>query len=305
MKKPSRLDEFRRETAAARHRSPSQAASPGPAKPGDIYLFPGDGDLATRWAILTIDANRPELLFAVPADGHPLFGLADAPVADETGHRLTLRCGMGLWVPRDAFRGDRFLCTLSDDQLRRSRAKARQVVAGAADGPEAAREAEADPEYGEWMSMVAAAVDRISSAIRTRAVVVTPAEFKPTHPFGGRAAESTPVALAAASPGMAEEVDLSEPTQSPPHAYRIGLIHPGETWLVRESAGVATLFRGEPGTAPPPAFGGQASGEWLPLAWTNTPGGTGARAFAPWEAGGVRLRFGDGEFALEVTVTPP
>jgi hypothetical protein len=306
MKKMSRLDEFRRATAAARHRAAAETA-PRPAEPGDIYLFPGEGDLATRWAVLAIHPDRPDLLFAVPGDGHPLYGLADAPLSDKPGHRFTLRCGLGLWLPRDAFRGDRFLRTLSTDQLRRARAKARQIVAASADGPEAARESEADLEYRGWMELVAAAVDRLASAIRTRAVVITPAEFEPTLPFGRLpSAEAAPAAMAAASPGMADETVPPQPPPPSPRAYRVVLAHPGETWLLLETAGVAVLFRAEAGIAPPAAFSADTSGGWQPLTWAGTPGGTGARAFTPWIAGALRLRFGENdEFSQEVTVPRP
>jgi hypothetical protein len=302
MKQMPRLDELRRATAAARQRQPAQLAPARAAEPGDVYLFPGEGDVATRWAVLAAHPDRPDLLFAVPGDGHPLFGLADAPLPGEADHRFTLRCGLGLWLPRDAYRRDYFLRALTADQLRQARAKARQVVAGAADGPEAARESEANPEYQEWMELVASAVDRLASAIRTRAVIITPAEFEPTLPFGRPGAAEAAPALAAASPGMAVEAALPEPSRP---AHRIDLAHPGKTWLVLEEGGVAVLFHAEPGVVPPPAFGANESGGWQALVWATTYGGTSARAFAPWVAGAARLRFGDDEFSQEVTVPRP
>jgi hypothetical protein len=309
MKEMSRSEEFRRATAAARQRAAAERAARDDtvsrqAGPADVYLLPGEGDIATRWAVVAVHPDRPHLLFAVPADGNPLFGLADLPLVDQAGRRLTLRCGLGLWLPRDVFPAERRLRLLSAEHLRRAREKLRQVTAGALDGPEAARESEANPDYREWMVLVAAAVERLAAATRTHAVTLTPSDFHAVIPFRrGAATEPTPLALAAASPDMAEEAAGAAVPPAAPPAWRVDLLYPGELFLLLEPDGVAVVYRNESGGAPPRAERAGASDDWVPLAWESTPGGSAARTSVPWAGESVRLRFGEGDSAREVTVS--
>lgn len=126
---------------------------------GEVYMMPGAGDCATRWAVVKTD-DRHQTVFAVPVDGFPLYGLSDQPLREG----ITARCGWGLWLPRDAFVNR--ISALSKQSADLIASKLHEVVTANIDGTEAARESEANPDYHEWMGEVGDAVAKIADLFR-------------------------------------------------------------------------------------------------------------------------------------------
>lgn len=133
---------------------------------GSIVVLDRDDDCAVRWAVLAVHPQDSALLFAVPGDGHPLFGLPDCPLPKAPTGGMTLRCGWGLWLPRAFVESLTVIGTLSSAELNYAKAKMNQVVTGRLDAPEAASENEADPEYRDWMMEVGTAVEALAERFR-------------------------------------------------------------------------------------------------------------------------------------------
>jgi len=316
------LDQLWARLAAAHARGQARqaelTAAPGrAAAPGDVYLGVPPDEHVLAWAVVSDHPADSELVYVVPADGHPLAGLADVAVRDPAGEPLYLRCGRGLWVRRADLAPNRRCRVLGPHHLRRARLKIRQIATGPLDGPTAAWQDEADPAYHDWMDGVTAAV-LAAAAGQESSVLPGFVAALSGRPAGGVGAG--PDIGVRASTGSGFEATVGEPALAAagtdpfshppaPAAPVEGLGRPlpfdgpGRLVVVHHPAGVAVIFEGPPSAAPPPVSAADASGDWQPLAWEFTPDRAVARATAPWLGGQVRLRVGAG--AVEETVIKP
>jgi hypothetical protein len=312
MNHSSRLQQLLEATAEAvardrARRAALAAETAADPRAGDVYLFPGPSAADLRWVVLGRHTDR-DLLFAVPADGHPLVGLADVAAAESAScGALVLRCGQGLWIHAEEFRYEWRVGVLDGASVERAQEKMRQIADGKLDGTAAQWETEANPDYDEWMSEVERAADLLATALRLRHETVAVSEFQRCTWLPEKTAATTDAepqyALAAASSGalarLFEALQLDEATAPPAHP--VAYLYPGAIYLLLESTGVAVVYLTD-GEQPPPELHAIVAGKDHPAEWRTTPRGTSARAFFPWEGGEVRLRFGQGDRAREVTV---
>jgi hypothetical protein len=314
MKNISRLEEIRKATmeAVERYRVRREAMagdSSRPAAPGDMYLFPGPFGVDLVWVIVGVHPEQP-LLFAVPGDGHPLVGLTDVEVARSRSYDpLALRCGYGLWIHRDEFRSDWRIAAIEERYVRRAQDKLGQIGAGKIEGSASQRECEANPDYDEWLGEVECAADRLASALRIKEETITAADFKEPMVFPASEpalADAEPhFALAAASAGPLAR--LYEAIQADagnlPLAKSVDYLYPGNLFLLLEPHGLAVVFVPHGSEMPPELHVLGVSGQATPASWLATPRRTASRATIRWESEGtVRLRFGRGEHAKDITV---
>jgi len=314
MKNRSRLEEIRRVTADAveRYRVTQAAlASTGqrPPQPGDLYLFPGPAAIDQSWAIIAGPCERG-LLFAVPADGHPFAGLTDVVIAEaDPCGPLVLRCGYGLWIhPSDLPPGG-WIGILEDRHVRRAARKMAQIAAGKLEGTASQWEAEANPDYQDWLGEVERSAESLASALQIQEEDLTPKDFsssiRPSAPAEeAEESEQQQPALAASSGALAElfeELTWSAEKDIPP-ARRLDFFYPGELFLTLAEDGIAVVYIREREQPPPELHEITPDGQENLATWQLTPAGTAARAAFPWREGQVKLRFGRGDQAKEVTV---
>jgi hypothetical protein len=313
MKDVSRLEEVRKATAeaVAKYRAKREALAAKaarPPRPGDVYLLPGSSIIDLRWVVLTAPPDK-DLLFAVPADGHPLVGLTDVEVsAESAGGPLVLRCGHGLWVHREEFRSESRVDTLDPQHVHQALDKLGQVAGGSLRGPASQKEAEANPDYDDWLAEVEKAVDAVASALRLREETLTAADFGPSLVLPGASPlpeDAEPqFALAAASSGALAQLfeALALQPETRPPVRPVSYPYPGDLFLLLEADGVAVVYLPQGEQTPPELRGLGTAGDTVPAEWLITPGGTACRAFFPWDESQVRLRFGQGEQARTVTI---
>jgi hypothetical protein len=312
MKNKSRLDEIRHATVAAIEKYHARQSAAGnarsrPPRPGDVFLFPGPSAFDLSWVV--VDGPHEEgLLFAMPADSHPLIGLTDVCVADSAlSGPLVLRCGYGLWLHPDDLGPERLVGVVDERHVGRAREKLAQIAAGKLEGTASQWEAEANPDYHDWLAEVERAADTLASALRVKEEELTAADFSPSVRTSGPVEESAEpeLAMAAASSGVLAELyetlARAEKEEVPP-ARRVDFLYPGELFLTLEADGVTVVYAREGEQPPPELHEISPDGQTYPARWQFTPAGTGARAAFAWRAGQVKLRFGRGEQAREVTV---
>jgi hypothetical protein len=312
---PSRREEEIRRAAAEaveRYRESKAtlaAASQRPPQPGDLYLFPGPAAIDQSWGIIA-GPNERGLLFAVPADGHPLAGLTDVIVAETAAcGPLVLRCGHGLWIHPSDFPADGRIGILDDRHVRRAVRKMAQIAAGKLEGTASQWEAEANPDYHEWLAEVERSADALASAVQVQEEEWTVADFsssvRPSVPAAGGEATEQQLALAAASGGALAELfdELNRKAgQDALPARRVDFLYPGELFVTLAEDGVAVVYVRGQDQPPPELYEITPDGRENPAAWQPTPAGTAARAAFPWREAQVKLRFGRGNQAKEVTV---
>lgn len=308
----SRLESIRKATAEAVQKYTAQRAARAaegarPPQPGDVYLFPGPSPVDLHWVALGAHPDK-DLLFAVPADGHPFVGLTDVEVPpSERCGLLVLRCGHGLWIHREEFRPDLRVGVIEERYVRRALDKLGQMAAGKLRGLASQWEAEANPDYEDWMDQVGQAVDTLADALRFREELLTPADFRDVLELRSHAraveAESQ-YALAAASSGALAQLheELQRSPVGTPLVRRVNYLYPGELFLVLEADGLAVVYLKQGDQPPPELHAPSPTGTPRPAEWITSPQGTAMRASFPWDEGQVRLRFGRGERAREVTV---
>jgi len=134
--------------------------------PGDLFLFPLASDLAFCWAALLQHPDDAALWFAVPTDDNPLAGSADLVAGESaSGDPVTLRCGLGLWVPQDAFAKAQRAGVLAEADVRQARARLAALARGKLRVSAAQEATENDPAYEAWMTEVAGAEEMLSSLL--------------------------------------------------------------------------------------------------------------------------------------------
>ena len=290
---PSKMDRLRTQLAESHargqaHQAELAAARDRPAAPGDAYLWSPADEHVLAWVVVCPHPTDADVVYVVPADAHPLAGIADVAVRDVGAAALFLRCGRGHWIARADLDPRRRFRTLDAHHVRRAQQKLRQIVTGPLDGSSAAREHEADPGYRDWMAGVTASVLGAVGKSRRGPGVAERLMTRGGEPSGALADLDSLLAEL----GPAEE---GEP---------LPFDSPGRLAAVREVTGVALVFEPDAGSPsdPPAVVATDATGAWRALAWDVAPDGT-ARATAPWLGGRVRLRVGTGPAAREHTLT--
>jgi hypothetical protein len=312
MNTPSRLNELKKATSDAvmkyrAFQTANATARHGPEL-GDVYLFPLSSAYDLSWVIAASQSENG-LLFAVPADGHPLAGLTDVLVSESTPWgTLTLRCAHGLWIHPCDFGSAKWIGTVEKIAIERVGRKLAQIAAGKLAGTAAQREAEANPDYEDWLTEVEHAAEALASALRFEAEELDIGDFS-VAVLDEDSDDEIAIfkVLAAASGGELAETsaDTGQVSREAPPERRVDFLYPGELSLVLESGGVAIIYRSCAGAAPPPTFIIDPSSQWQPAAWATTPGRSLARAFVAWVDGRVRIRFGEGDSSREVAVARP
>jgi hypothetical protein len=309
----SRFEQIRKATAEAiekyrKLRTMLESQATRPPRPGDIYLFPAPAAIDVSW-VVAIDQPEKELVFAVPADGHPLAGLTDVELsATAPMGPLVVRCGHGLWIHREEFRPELRVDILDERSLHRIQDKLAEIASGKVEGTASQREQEANPDYDDWLDEVERAADVLASALRIREEDLTTADFTArldvaTPQPGG---ETDPqLALAAASTGPLAELyeAIQIAPENAPKAKAVNYLYPGALFLLLEHDGVSIVYLCPRDHPPPELHSLDEAGKSHLADWKTTPRGTARRAFVPWGAGDlVRLRFGRGHGARDVTV---
>jgi hypothetical protein len=128
-----------------------------PPEPGDLFAFTETADFPVEWAVLDRRPGDAGQLLAVPADTHPLAGSADVEIlASEPAGPLSLRCRFGLWLDASRFAPAHRTGTLTPDAVARALDRRAELEAGKVEASPLAYEAEADPEYEDWVREVLA-----------------------------------------------------------------------------------------------------------------------------------------------------
>jgi hypothetical protein len=89
-----------------------------------VYVVPAAADLAGEWAVLERDPATRRV-FAVPADARDVVGSRDLQVWEASSRLpLSLRCGLGRWLPERAFDPELRSGMVDGEGLERARAAA-------------------------------------------------------------------------------------------------------------------------------------------------------------------------------------
>jgi hypothetical protein len=266
----------------------------GPPAPGDLYVFALEGYVAPEWLVVRDHPDDGDLLFLVPVDGFPLAGTPDVELAEEAGGRpLTPRCGQGLWLPSRHLPARLRVDALPGDALRPVRQKMAELARGRLKATERQRQADADPEYQEWI----AAVEQVRQQLEVLASqedevirfwgmsVQPPAELagRPTRDLAAAAGDDLTAALDQAVAGAADAVRYHE----------IPFGDKGKLFLLADDAGISAVWSGPFGDAP--ALSGQLKvGELVTAGWQAGPEGKLhlASPSFPWIDGRAALTVG-------------
>lgn len=130
-------------------------------RPGDVFVIPETSHLAVEWAVIDGAAILPSSppgsvasrrLYAVPADTWRQIGSHDVHVeAASACGPLSLRCGLGLWLPPETFDPDLRSGVLESADLARVRRTWRSIEQGAVDAAESQHDTDAEVEYRDWI----------------------------------------------------------------------------------------------------------------------------------------------------------
>jgi len=128
-----------------------------PPEPGDLFVLAETAGFPVEWAVLESRPGDPGRLLAVPADTNPLAGSADVEIpADEPAGPLTLRCRFGLWIEAARFDPTRRTGVLAPAAVARAVARRGELETGDLTSSPLAFEADADPEYEDWVREILA-----------------------------------------------------------------------------------------------------------------------------------------------------
>jgi hypothetical protein len=126
-----------------------------PPEPGDLFVFAETAGFPIEWAVLDVQAGGHGELLAVPADTNPLAGSADVEVpAGEPGGPLNLRCRFALRLDALRFDPARRTGALESEAIARALRKRADLESGEVHASPLAYEADADPEYEDWVREV-------------------------------------------------------------------------------------------------------------------------------------------------------
>ena len=67
------------------------------------YVLPHSSDVALEWAIIRVNPDDPELVFAVPLDDGSMVGTPDIDLSDLAGRPMVARCNHGVFLPIQLF----------------------------------------------------------------------------------------------------------------------------------------------------------------------------------------------------------
>jgi hypothetical protein len=135
-----------------------------PPEPGDLFVLLETAEFPVEWALLDRRSGDSGQLLAVAADTNPLAGSADVEIfAGEPAGPLSLRCRFGLWVDASRLDPSRRTGVLDPDAVARAMAKRAELETGEVTASPLAYEADADPEYQDWVHEVLAPAHSILS----------------------------------------------------------------------------------------------------------------------------------------------
>jgi hypothetical protein len=299
-----RLQQAIAETARDLERAAARASErTGPPAAGDLFVFDTGEEAALEWLVVREHADDPSLLLLAPGDDFPLAGPPDLALGrDLVGRPLTIRCGEALWVPV-GFCQQRLRTDLVPlEALRLVRQKIAELARGRTDESEEQRQADADPDYEDWLGLVARARERLQQradqATPELGLVIPleqltsrlPAELA-SEPQYALAAESGSPLLSSLSGALAESAAATR-------YHEIEIDNSGKLVLQATESGVRAVWAGPRGASPPKLLGRTESGEALEATWQAGPEGKLQRAepIFSWV---------DGQVVLTIATDPP
>ncbi len=306
MTTPTRIERLHQaiaETARDLELAAARAAQrTGPPAAGDLFVFDTGEDAALEWLVVREHPDDPRLLLLAPGDDFPFVGPPDVELPrDVVGRPLTIRCGEALWVP-DRFCQPRLRTdSVPLEKLRLVRRKIADLARGRTDESKEQRQVSADPEYEDWLGLVARARERLqkrADQAPTDLGLVIPLE-QLTSQLPAELAGEPAYALAAES-GSPLLTALSEALVEAEAAIRyheIGIDGSGKLILQATEAGVQAVWAGLTGVSAPELLGRTTSGAALESSWQLGPEGKLHRAepLFPWV---------DGQMVLTIATDP-
>jgi hypothetical protein len=147
---------------------------------GDIYRFPLEQELPLLWAILKDRTATDDSMFVVPADIDPIAGTGDLrlPPLAACGP-LTLRCGLGTWLPAKGFGIGQRVGFIEDVYIAAASQMLQALATGEPlPGDEVAEQIDLAPAYRNWIAVLSQCTESVRSAIEEHATqaALTPAE---------------------------------------------------------------------------------------------------------------------------------
>lgn len=309
------------ETARDLERAADRASElTGPPAAGDLFVFDTGEDAAIEWLVVREHADDPSLLLLAPGDDFPLVGPPDVELPrDLVGRLLTVRCGESLWVPV-GFCQERLRTGLVPvETLRLVRRKISELARGRADASEEHRQTDADPEYEDWLGLVARSRERLqqmADQVPINLGVIIPFEqltsltvslkdagvislhdslpraemdHHGVHQYAMAAAPELEELLEAAVPKELRGVELSHPW-------------PGRLILVPEGTTVGVRYLSLAGEEAPFLAQVQTDGQSAAISWKHTPDRKVYWAIVGPTAGRAVLRLSKGAETHEVIV---
>lgn len=142
---------LRHATEAAWKAARSQTAGAGAEpQPGDLFVIPETSHLAVEWAVIERDAAGR--LYVVPADTWDQVGSHDVHVSSASAcGPLSLRCGLGLWLPPEILDPELRSGVLESADLTRARDTWQSIERGTVCATDSQRETDTEIEYRDWI----------------------------------------------------------------------------------------------------------------------------------------------------------
>jgi len=307
MTTPARINRLQQAVAEAARdleRTVARASKrTGPPAACDLFVFDTGEEAALEWLVVREHPDDPSLLLLAPGDDFPFAGPADVKLPRELiGRPLTVRCGEALWVPIRFCQQRLRTGSIPVETLHLVRRKIAQLARGRADENEEQRQTDADPEYEDWLGLVARAREllqqRADQAPVELGLVIPfeqltsrlPAELA-GEPQYALAAESGSPLLTALSEALAEAEAASR--------YReIDIDCSGKLILQATESGVRAVWVSPAGVGAPKLLGRTESGESMEATWQAGPEKKLQRAepIFPWV---------DGQMVLTIATEPP
>jgi hypothetical protein len=134
---------------------------------GDLYALAACPEPGVEWLVVDIE-DATDRVLVLPSDTIAWIGTGDVAVADETAAGpLCVRCALGVWLDRDAFRGARLSATIATFDLMRVRERQRQLLSAKFVPTDAEQEVDLDPDYYDWCRTLAGAREALCRSTRS------------------------------------------------------------------------------------------------------------------------------------------
>jgi hypothetical protein len=139
-----------------------ESARSGPPSPGDLYVFDAGEEVALEWLVVRQHPDDSGILLLAPCDDFPLAGTTDVQIPRELVDRpLNVRCGEALWVPLHFCQSRLRTGSVPEEPLRLVRKRIADLARGRIEGSEKDCQTDADPEYEDWLALLAQARERL------------------------------------------------------------------------------------------------------------------------------------------------